>query len=49
MTIVPNLRYQKCCVCKKALQNKNKAKNVCRVGATTIERIRMFLIHKIYN
>jgi hypothetical protein len=37
MTIVPKLRYQKCCVCIIALQNKNKAKNVCRVGANQLK------------
>jgi hypothetical protein len=42
MSYVPNLRYQKCCVCKTALQNKNKAKNGCRIGAYTIERMRTY-------
>jgi hypothetical protein len=42
MSYVPNLRYQKCCVCKTALQNKNKAKKVCRIGANTIERMRTY-------
>ena len=29
-------------MCKTALQNKNKAKNVCRIGANTIERMRTY-------
>jgi len=42
MTLIPNKQYQKCCGCKTALQNKNWAKNVCRVGSSMIERIKAY-------
>ena len=42
MTLIPNKQYQKCCGCKTALQNKNWAKNVCRVGSSTIESINAY-------
>jgi hypothetical protein len=42
MTHIPNIRYKKCRAFNKALRNKNKNKNIVRIGEHTIERIRSF-------
>ena len=34
--------FQKCCVCKESLRNKNKNKNVTRIGTKSIDRIKLF-------
>jgi hypothetical protein len=42
MSYIPNMAKQKCCVCQIALRNKNKSKNVTRIGEKCIEKIRTF-------
>ena len=42
MTIITNLRYQKCCGCNTALRNKNYDKNVRRVTLLSIEKIKSY-------